>query len=132
MDIDSLGRVLGYTSSAVLALTALPQESPLARFARDMRRTYEPGEDDPWWYDNSAHLAAGGFIGAMAHYGLAFGLTDTALAFLACALVWELFEFRYNIRPWDEREGWSFDRAVEDTLLDTYVGLTGALLIVAL
>lgn len=94
------------------------------------RHTYTAGENLPWWHDNAGHLAAGFGLGALAHLGLALGYVGVGGAFLACALVWEAYEYRYGIRPWDPEDGWCHDHAVEDTLLDTYVGLTGALLAV--
>lgn len=106
--------------------------TPLKALAAYQRDDYEPNVDYPWWADNSAHFVAGAIIGAIAHYGLGLGLVATGTAFLTCALVWEWYECAYNVRPWDEREDWSTDRAVEDTLLDTYVGLSGALLVVLL
>lgn len=103
---------------------------PIKRLAAYQRSEYKPGEDYPWWADNAAHLVGGAVIGAIAHYGFGLGLLGTAVVFLICAVVWELYEFLYNVRPWDEREDWSVDRAIEDTMLDTYVGLTGAILMV--
>lgn len=101
----------------------------LSTIARKIRATYEPGTDDPWWYDNVGHFM-GGIVVAGA---VSFVWTNPivlVMAFLMVAGIWELFEYVYNIRPWDERENWSFDRAVEDTLLDTAIGVLGALLVI--
>lgn len=104
--------------------------NPLSRFARWVRSTYEPGVDDPWWQDNLGHFIGGAAVGGAAHLALGLGLLESAAAFLAVAAVWETFEYRYNVRPWDGREDWGMDRAIEDTVLDTVVGLAGALLVV--
>lgn len=99
----------------------------LQHIADKIRRTYEPQVDDAWWYDNLGHAVCGFAIGAAA-WALHPNMWFVGAAFLACASMWEWFEYAFNIRPWDPRENWSVDRAIEDTLLDTYVGLTGALL----
>lgn len=104
----------------------------LSVFARAMRGSYTPGEDDPWWYDNLLHFTSGVIIGALSVLLLDTTFLGTAVVFLLLAAVWEAFEYHYSIRPWDEREDWTHDRAVEDTLLDTYMGLTGALMAVLL
>lgn len=90
--------------------------------------TYEAGTELHWWEDNAGHFAAGALIGALTHFLLGFGYLGVGAVFIGLAGVWEAYEYAYGIRPWDEADGWTFDRAIEDTLLDTYVGLTGALL----
>lgn len=102
----------------------------LQHFANRMRSTYEPGHDDPWWYDNALHFASGVVIGLplVVFGGAAVGY----LGFLLAAFVWEAFEYAYNIRPWDEREDWTKDRAIEDTILDTVMGLAGVFMVVLL
>lgn len=103
----------------------------LKKFAWAMREyTYEAGEDLPWWHDNLAHFAGGFAIGALTHALFGFEYLNVGMVFLALAAVWEAYEYTYGIRPWDPEDGWTLDRAVEDTLLDTYIGLTGALLAV--
>lgn len=99
----------------------------LEQFAAVMHSTYEPGEDDPWWADNLAHFISGAAIGLASRWLLGVGYLGAAVVFLALAVVWEWYEYHYDIRPWDDRDGWGRDRAIEDTLLDTYVGLTGTL-----
>lgn len=99
--------------------------NPLTVIERLCRWSYSPGEDHPWWADNVAHFTGGVLIGIPAFY-LTGDIVLTGIIFLAVAAVWEYYEYRYEIRPWDPREDWSMDRAVEDTLLDTYIGLTGA------
>lgn len=106
---------------------------PLAKFAELQREhTYEPGVEMRWWEDNLGHGLAGAAIGGLAHALLGTGYVRTGALFLVLAAVWEAYEYRYEIRPWDPVDDWTHDRAVEDTLLDTYVGLTGALLAVFL
>lgn len=102
----------------------------LQRFADGVRATYEPNVDDPWYYDNAAHLVSGAIIGASSWFVLDTGIAGSLGVFLVLALVWEWFEWSYNVRPWDDREDWDYDRAVEDTLLDTYVGATGTVITV--
>lgn len=99
----------------------------LHAIAEAFREPYDAGEDLPWWSDNLGHFLCGVVIGAGAH-ALFGGMAYPAVVFIALAGVWEVFEYQYNVRPWDPEDDWSFDRAIEDTLLDTYVGLTGALI----
>lgn len=103
--------------------------NPLKKLAWAMKEyTYEAGVDLPWWHDNLAHFAGGALIGALTHFVLGYGYVGVGAVFIGLAGGWEAYEYTHGIRPWDEADGWTFDRAIEDTLLDTYVGLTGALL----
>jgi len=92
--------------------------------------TYDSGKPLPWWHDNFAHFAGGAVFGVLTHLLLGFGYVGVGVSFLGIAGVWEVYEYTYGIRPWDEEDGWKTDHIVEDTLLDCYVGLTGALLLV--
>ena len=96
--------------------------------AMQKEHTYEAGVELAWWEDNAGHLAAGFAIGALTHALLGFSYVGVGMVFLALAAAWEAYEHVYEVRPWDPTDGWSLDRAIEDTILDTYIGLTGALL----
>lgn len=96
----------------------------LSKSAKAIRSTYEPEADDPWWKDNSAHFLSGAVIATVAVPLMNSAVTVFGV-YLALAAIWEAYEYKYNIRPWDEREDWSLDRAIEDTLLDTIMGGAG-------
>ena len=78
-----------------------------------------------WWWDNVCHLTAGYAIGS-ALIELTDDRTTVVKAFLAITTGWEIFEYMIDERPWDGSMEW--DHAMEDTVLDTYMGLTGAYL----
>lgn len=100
----------------------------IERIAIAFRATYEPGVEDPWYQDNGAHLLLGFLIAANIDLIAAPPVFVPVLIVLLLSVVWELFEYLHNIRPWDEREreDYPMDRAMEDTLLDIYTALTGA------
>lgn len=78
--------------------------------------------EDHWWYDNLAHVCGGISVGTVVHH-----YTDDVEAslwtFLGIATLWEAFEYLVGERPWDG--SMTFDHAMEDTLLDTVMGLVG-------
>lgn len=78
--------------------------------------------EDHWWWDNLSHFMAGYAFGA----ALADQIEPRTIliGFLLLATGWEIFEYRINERPWDGSMDW--DHAMEDTVLDTYMGLSGA------
>lgn len=97
------------------------------RIAKAFRAPYDPHEELPWWMDNLGHFASGIVLGGVL-WLLTASWVYTTVGFVTLAIMWETFEYYHNVRPWDERErgSWPTDRAIEDTLLDTYIGLTGA------
>lgn len=101
----------------------------LKRFA-DLIRNWQISEDfDPWWLDDVGHAVSGMIIGAVG-VGLGFTTTVVIIGYFVLAGVWELYEYKYNIRPWDPREDWSTKHAIVDTITDTFDGLLGVLLVV--
>lgn len=75
-----------------------------------------------WWYDNVAHLLGGVCMGAL----LPGDRDATARRFLAVATIWEAYEWASGEpRSMGDPE-WPMDRKVEDTILDTIVGMVGA------
>lgn len=76
-----------------------------------------------WLYDNTAHFSAGACLAALASLLLSF--IPTLAAVLALAIGWEFIEFTHGVFPWIKRV--SPDRAWEDTLLDTLLVMTAAL-----
>lgn len=88
-----------------------------------MHRVYRYQEH--WWWDNLAHLGAGFAIGTELG-ARTDDRSSVLLGFLGLTTAWELFEFRIDERPWDGSMCW--DHAMEDTVLDTVMGLAGAYL----
>jgi hypothetical protein len=85
-----------------------------------------------WWWDNLAHLSAGASIGGwtaliVTHFG--YGGYAVILAVVVsgiAALIWEAIEFVEGVWPWTATL--SLDRKWSDTLLDSYLVLTGSAL----
>lgn len=87
------------------------------------------GYDNHWWWDNVAHFFGGYAVGTA--LSCVFDDRETVLkAFLVVTGAWEVFEYGSRERPWHVDENgdmeWSFDHAMEDTALDTVMGLAGA------
>lgn len=122
-----MGRAVTMLRHVTNAVATLRENPSLEGLRQCSREPYEPGEELPWWADNLAHFTCGLLIGILAQLVWNDWLLAAA-TFLLLTTVWEIFEYTHEVRPWDPRDGWSLDRAVEDTLLDTYVGLTGALI----
>lgn len=80
--------------------------------------------EDHWWYDNLSHFCAGYAIGT-ALSEMEDDKQVVCQRFLVITSLWELFEYSIDERPWDDSVE-DFDHAMEDTVLDTYMGLTGA------
>lgn len=78
--------------------------------------------EDHWWYDNVAHLAGGVSVGTAVH-NFTGDIKQSLVSFLLIATVWEIFEYLVGERPWDGSMCW--DHAMEDTVLDTVMGLIG-------
>lgn len=109
-------------TSEMIELTSRLRHSAIASVVViGLHQTYRYKEH--WWWDNLAHFTAGYAIGSTLSE-----MTDdrsTVLqAFLAITTGWEIFEYSIDERPWDGSMTW--DHAMEDTVLDTYMGLTGA------
>ncbi len=79
---------------------------------------------DWWWYDNVAHLGAGVAFGSLLPTDESTIGQDLGVA-VVLSVLWELGEYIFDVRPWNdahEREG---DWAAEDTVLDTLLVLLG-------
>lgn len=81
--------------------------------------------EDHWWWDNTAHFLGGYAVGSVLVDRVDDRMT-VLKAFLILTTAWECYEYAIDERPWDGSMTW--DHAVEDTVLDTYMGLTGAFL----
>lgn len=94
--------------------------------------TYDPF-DRHWWWDNVSHLLWGVSFGAL--FLSVIGLTywQAIGASLIVASIWEVYEYVAKERPWHTNQNgdmmWLLDHALEDTLLDTYMMITGVWLV---
>lgn len=77
-----------------------------------------------WWYDNLAHAFGGAMLSPIFLPFLPWIWPYVAVVLTGFG--WEYFEFVQRIHPWTGRT--SEDKAYEDTLLDMFMVLTGAIL----
>lgn len=88
---------------------------------------YDPF-DEHWWWDNATHALWGVTFGALLAVN-GVSLTDSLWFVLGISIAWEGYEYGAKERPWHvDQNGerlWSFDHAMEDTVLDTLMALIG-------
>lgn len=106
------------------ALHSFATARSFEELAEASREPYEGGEELPWWADNLGHFLSGGGVALIPT--VLGGVTVALIAYTVAAIVWEMFEYKYEVRPWDPADDWAFDRAVEDTICDFVMGAAGA------
>lgn len=85
-----------------------------------------------WWWDNVSHLLWGVTFGSL-FFAADMSYWQAVGASLIVATIWEVYEYMAGERPWHTNQNgdmfWSIDHAWEDTLLDTYMMITGVFLV---
>lgn len=112
------------------ALHSFVTARSLEELGEAAREPYDAGEELPWWADNLGHFLSGSGVALIP--AILGGLAAALIAYTVAAVVWEIFEYRYNVRPWDPQDDWPLDRAVEDTITDFVMGAAGAYTIATL